>query len=103
MEQKKQLFWKTEQRLVKELIPYEYNPRFITAERKEKLIRSLEKFNLVEIPAINLDNKLIAGHQRVKVLLELNRGDEYIDVRVPIEPTSSVSVDAKISLVCEAI
>lgn len=78
-----QLSWKTEQRFVKDLIPFEYNPRFITEDRKQKLIRSLEKFNLVEIPAINLDNRLIAGHQRVKVLIELNRGDELIDVRVP--------------------
>lgn len=83
MEQKMQLSWKTEQRLVKDLIPYEYNPRFITEDRKKKLIESMERFNLVEIPAINLDNKLIAGHQRVKVLIELNRGDELIDVRVP--------------------
>jgi DNA modification methylase len=77
------LSWKTEQRLIKDLIPFEYNPRFITEERKQKLIKSLEKFNLVEIPAINLDNKLIAGHQRIKVMIELNRGDELIDVRVP--------------------
>lgn len=77
------LQWTTQQRKVKELIPFEYNPRFITEERKQKLIASLEKFNIVEIPVINTDNKLIAGHQRVKILLELGRGDELIDVRYP--------------------
>src|SRR5690606_23862346 len=41
------------------------------------------KFNLVEIPAINLDNKIIAGHQRVFALFEIGRGDELIDVRIP--------------------
>ncbi len=77
------LAWTTEQRLVKELIPYEYNPRILTPEKKEKLKASLEKFNLAEIPAINRDNKIIAGHQRVVVLMELNKGDCLIDVRVP--------------------
>lgn len=80
------LYWTTEQRKVKDLIPFEYNPRFVTEDRKQKLIRSLEKFNVVEIPAINTDNKLIAGHQRIVVLLELGRGDELIDVRIPNRP-----------------
>ncbi|MBS9773813.1 MAG: DNA modification methylase [Tenacibaculum sp.] len=75
--------WHTEQRKVLELVPYNYNPRKCTPERLEKLKRSLEKFNLAEIPAINTDNIVIAGHQRIKVLMELDRGDEVIDVRVP--------------------
>jgi hypothetical protein len=79
----KPITWTTEQRAVKELIPYEYNPRKITPERLEKLKNSLNKFNLAEIPAINTDNVIIAGHQRVKTLLELGRGEEMIDVRVP--------------------
>lgn len=77
------LEWRTEQRKVKELVPYEFNPRTLTEEKKELLIRSLEKFNLAEIPAINTDNVIIAGHQRIKVLMEIGRGDEVIDVRVP--------------------
>lgn len=77
------LEWSTEQRKVKELVPYEYNPRKLTEEKKELLIRSLEKFNLAEIPAINTDNVIIAGHQRIKVLMEIGRGEEVIDVRVP--------------------
>jgi len=77
------LEWSTEKRQVKDLIPYEYNPRRLTEAKKEKLKASLEKFNLAEIPAINTDDKIVAGHQRVVVLMELGRGDEYIDVRVP--------------------
>lgn len=75
--------WTTVKARVKDLIPFEYNPRVLTEDRKELLKKSLEKFNLAEIPAINTDNKIIAGHQRVKVLLELGRGDELIDVRIP--------------------
>lgn len=77
------LEWSTEKRKVSDLIPYEYNPRKLSNDKKEKLKASLERFNLAEIPAINTDNKIIAGHQRIVVLLELGRGDDFIDVRVP--------------------
>lgn len=77
------LEWRTEKRRVKDLIPYEYNPRILTEAKKQKLRESLEKFNLAEIPAINTDDIIIAGHQRIIVLMEIGRGEELIDVRVP--------------------
>lgn len=77
------LEWHNEKRIVKDLVPYEYNPRIITEEKLERLKASLEKFNLAEVPAINTDNVIIAGHQRIKVLMALGRGGEEIDVRVP--------------------
>jgi ParB-like chromosome segregation protein Spo0J len=77
------LEWRNEKRKVKDLVPYEFNPRRLTEERKQLLINSIEKFNLAEVPAVNTDNVIIAGHQRVKVLMELGRGEESIDVRVP--------------------
>ena len=77
------LEWHTEKRKVRDLIPYEYNPRILTDAKKEKLRKSLEKFNLAEIPAVNTDNIIIAGHQRILILMEVGRGDESIDVRVP--------------------
>lgn len=80
---KTKLEWRTEKRLVKELLPYEKNPRTISEKQLEDLKRSLKKFNLVEIPAIDMDGKIIAGHQRIKVLQILGRGNEEIDVRVP--------------------
>lgn len=75
--------WHTEQLKVSQLVPCDYNPRKITQERMEKLKRSLEKFNLAEIPAVNVDYTIIAGHQRVKALMDLGKGDDVIDVRVP--------------------
>jgi ParB-like chromosome segregation protein Spo0J len=77
------LEWYNEKRKVKDLVPFEFNPRKLTEEKKQLLINSIEKFNLAEVPAINLDNVIIAGHQRIKVLMEIVRGDEEIDVRVP--------------------
>jgi ParB-like chromosome segregation protein Spo0J len=79
----KKLQWHTEKRIVNNLIPYEGNPRKMSEEQVKQLRRSLEKFNLVEIPAIDLDNKIIAGHQRLKIMQLLNRGNEEVDVRVP--------------------
>ncbi|GMX58688.1 MAG: hypothetical protein MCSN_3420 [Candidatus Microsyncoccus archaeolyticus] len=79
----KTLKWHTTQKRVNELIPQENNPRIITDKQMSDLKKSLEKYNLVEIPAIDLDGKILAGHQRIKVLKILNRGEELIDVRVP--------------------
>jgi DNA modification methylase len=79
----KSLSWHTEVRRVKDLLPWDGNPRTLSDEQAEQLKRSLEKFNLVELPAIDTDNRLIAGHQRAKVLVLLGRGEEKIEVRVP--------------------
>lgn len=79
----KNLIWHNEKRKVKDLVPYELNPRILTDEQAEKLKDSLKKFNLVEIPAIDTFNKIIAGHQRIKIMLLLGRGEKEIDVRVP--------------------
>jgi ParB-like chromosome segregation protein Spo0J len=75
--------WKTEQRKISDLIPYESNPRQMTEKQNKDLTKSLEKFDLVEIPAINTDGTILAGHQRLRIMQTLGRGDELIDVRVP--------------------
>jgi DNA modification methylase len=78
-----QLNWKTEKRTVESLIPYQHNPRRLTTEQEEHLRESLERFNLVEIPAVNTNGIIIAGHQRLAIMKALGRGSEEIDVRVP--------------------
>ena len=77
------LQWHVEQRRVADLLEYEYNPRKMTAQQMRKLRESLEKFGLVEIPVVNADGILIAGHQRCKALVALGRSEELVDVRVP--------------------
>ena len=37
------LEWSNEQRKVSDLVPYEFNPRKLTPERKQLLINSIEK------------------------------------------------------------
>ena len=75
--------WGTERRKLSELIPHSTNPRVLTNKQYKDLRKSLTKFDLAEIPAINTDNTLLAGHQRIKVLAEIKGEDTEIDVRVP--------------------
>jgi len=77
------LEWRTERRKIDDLIPFEGNPRQLTTKQAEDLKKSLKRFNLVEIPAITLKNKILAGHQRLTIMKTLGRGQEEIDVRVP--------------------
>ncbi|MFN3693043.1 MAG: DNA modification methylase [Candidatus Paceibacteria bacterium] len=79
----KKLSWTTVQKRVNDLIPQEINPRKISDKQMSDLKRSLKKFNLVEIPAVDYDGTILAGHQRIKALQLLERGDETIDIRVP--------------------
>jgi CheY-like chemotaxis protein len=77
------LQWRTETRVVSTLIPNDKNPRVMSPKQIEDLKKSLKKFNLVEIPVIDTDNRVIAGHQRLMVLKLLGREREKIEVRVP--------------------
>lgn len=77
------LVWHNEKRYVHQLIPFEGNPRKISDAQMEKLKESLRRMNLVEIPAIDVDNRIVAGHQRLMAMMLLGRGNEEIDVRVP--------------------
>ncbi len=77
------LIWHTEKRKINELIPFAENPRKMTEAQVKALTDSINKFGLVEIPAIDTDGVLVAGHQRTKVMQMIGRGDEEIDVRVP--------------------
>ncbi len=76
--------WKNETRLVKDLLPADYNPREMTSKEEEDLRASIEEFDAVVPVVINIGkrgNVLIGGHQRVTIYGQL--GIEEIDVRVP--------------------
>jgi DNA modification methylase len=79
----KKLKWLTVSKKVNDLIPQKINPRVITDKQMSDIKKSLQKYNLVEIPAIDTDGTILAGHQRIKALQLLERGEEMIDVRIP--------------------
>jgi len=80
------LTWRTERRRISDLVPHPNNPRKMSEEQVEQLRSSIERFNLVEIPAIDADNTILAGHQRLRVMQLIGRGEEEVEVRVPSRP-----------------
>ena len=84
--------WKTEKRKISDLKECEYNPRQLTKKQYKDLKKSLDKFGLCEIPVINTDNTIIAGHQRIKILKEKSP-DAEIEVRVPSKKLNKEQFD----------
>ena len=74
--------WTTEKRRAKDLKEHQLNPRKLSKKQKKDLQESLEKFSLAELPVINRDDSIIAGHQRISLIKEQNPETE-IEVRVP--------------------
>lgn len=79
-------------RTLGELVPADWNPRKLSEKAEKDLRLSLEKFDLAEVPVINTDNMIIAGHQRVKTLLLIYGKDHVIDVRIPNRPLNEKEV-----------
>lgn len=78
-----EIIWHTEKKKIKDLKPFESNPRKFTEKQKGDLTKSLERFNLAEPIVINTDGTIIGGHFRLKILKEKLGEDAEIDVRVP--------------------
>lgn len=75
--------WKSEKRKLSDLIPWEKNPRRMTDEAFEKLVKQIKDGGFTAPIIINTDNKIIAGHQRRLALLELGYKNDEVPVRVP--------------------
>ncbi len=78
------IYWTTEKRKISELIPADYNPRKISEKQANELKKSLERFGQAEPLVVNSNNRLVGGHQRLKILALL--GDEEVSVSVPHRP-----------------
>lgn len=74
--------WFNEKRKVKDLIPWDKNPRKISEDQLEQLKKSLDKFNYATPICISKEGTIVAGHMRTRALIALGRGEEEIDVRV---------------------
>jgi hypothetical protein len=78
-----QLEWRTERRRVRDLIPWEGNPRKITERQAEELRKSLDRFGVAAIPVVDMGGTIVGGHQRCAILMAQGKGDMEVDVRVP--------------------
>ena len=73
--------WINEKRKIEELNPATYNPRKMSPEQEAQLKMSIDRFDLADPIVVNLNNTIIGGHQRIKILKE--QGWKEVDVRVP--------------------
>lgn len=77
------LSWRTESRKISDLVPNALNPRVMSDRQMAALKKSLLDFGVVELPVVDRDNKVIAGHQRLVALKLIGPADAVISVRVP--------------------
>jgi DNA modification methylase len=88
------LAWRTVTRKISDLVPnIKRNPRVMSPKQMEDLKRSIKKFDLVELPVIDSDGTVIAGHQRLLAFKLLGRENEMIPVRVPSRKLSKKEYD----------
>jgi DNA modification methylase len=80
---KQTLTWSTATRCIGDLVSHKLNPRVASDAFKRTLTRLLKKYGLVEIPAVDLDGTILAGHQRIAILLALHGPSYEIEVRIP--------------------
>lgn len=60
--------WSLKTLAIKDLKPHPKNPRQISKQQIQHLEELIDKFGLIDKPVVNLDNQIIGGHQRVKIL-----------------------------------
>lgn len=75
------IIWTTEKRKISELIPADYNPRKIDEKQAKELQKSLQRFGQAEPLVVNRNNRLVGGHQRLKILGML--GVDQVTVSIP--------------------
>ena len=77
----KRLDWITVEMTPNEVLPLQVNPRKISEAKMAKLIDSINKFGFVTLAELDFDNTLLSGHQRIKALQAIGKGDEKIEFR----------------------
>jgi DNA modification methylase len=80
--------WTNDRRKLRDLVPWDHNPREINKREAERLGDSLAEFGQPQTLAIGPDNEIYDGHQRRYVWASLTQyGPDYeVDVRVSSRP-----------------
>lgn len=63
--------WRIEKRNINDLINHPKNPRKLSIDDERQLAKSIDKFGLIDLPVINHDNRVIGGHQRLRILQDM--------------------------------
>lgn len=83
--------WKLETRKIKDLREHPRNPRQLKGAQSLHLQKSLETFGVIDKPVITLQNQIIGGHQRLKVLKKM--GIKEIECWIPDRDLTDKEVD----------
>ncbi len=75
------IIWSQENRRINDLFPYTNNPRTITKGALRKLAVNIQENGYTNRIIINVNNKVLAGHQRLEALKML--GYDEINVLIP--------------------
>src|SRR4030042_4445979 len=89
----KKITWKSGHMNVKDLTPFEGNPRQANEKEVKDLKRSLDKFGLAEPLVVNTDAKhtVIGGNFRLRMQIE--RGVTAVDVMYPSRTLNRTEAD----------
>lgn len=77
----KKLSWTTGVREVKDLLPWQENPRKISKQALDKLKEKITQNGFHSVIVIDTDNTILSGNQRKVALMEL--GINTVDVMIP--------------------
>jgi DNA modification methylase len=77
----KKLSWTTGVREVKDLLPWQENPRKISKQALDKLKEKITQNGFHSVIVIDTDNTILSGNQRKTALMEL--GINTVDVMIP--------------------
>ncbi len=77
----KKLSWTTGVREVKDLLPWQENPRDISRKNLDRLKDKIKKNGFHSVIVIDTDNTILSGNQRRVALMEL--GVDTVDVMIP--------------------
>lgn len=83
--------WHLETRDIDDLSKHSKNPRCLSKEDAKHLKISIDKFGLIDKPIINLDGRIIGGHQRIEILKTM--GFSEVECSVCDEQLSDAEVD----------
>lgn len=85
------LEWKIEKRKIADLKDWPRNPRKLTKDGYESLIKSIQDFGFHDVLKVDTDGTIISGHQRKKALKEI--GIEEVNVMYPDRKLTEKEMD----------
>ena len=73
--------WTNDKCKLSDLTPWPRNPRQIKRDQAERLVKSFEEFDQVDLIAVGPNGEIYNGHQRLNVLIDKYGGDYEVEVR----------------------